>query len=185
MSGLYKERDEQRKEAALGLLRNQLRAEDELIRHYQETAEEAETLPLRYMLHMIQRDQMKHKEICQLAIGILQGEDFLKPEKEDLRKVLVQHHDLEEGSIDRLDKLIKNPWIKQIPDLHELFKTMKEDEKRHHDTIEDVLQKPFFRLDPTDLVTVLGAVDLEERQARTRAHQRRQMEKARNEKGCN
>lgn len=175
MTHLYKERDEQRKEDALSILREHLQIEEKLISHYQKTAGEIENLPLQYMLNMIQRDEMKHKEICQLVIEILQGEDLLKAEKEDLRELLAPHHDLEEGSIDRLNKILENPWIIQIPGFRELFKKMRKDDKRHHDAIENVLQKPFFRLDPMDIVTVFRDPDfLEKRYERTRNHERRQ-----------
>ena len=144
--------DEIGKDEAIKLVREQLKVEVELIRCYRESAATLDNGPARNLLKMIEIDSMKHKDLCQLALAILQGEDMQTPSKEHFEETLKPHHDLEEGAIDRLNTVLKNPWIKQNKGLTALIKNMRNDEKRHHDSLENLIDKTFARLDPDVII---------------------------------
>ena len=140
--------DEIGKDEAIQLVREQLQVEEELIRCYRESAGTLDNGPARHLLKMMETDSMRHKDLCQLALAILQGEDMQTPSEEHIEEILKPHHDLEESAIDRLNTVLKNPWIKQNKGLNVLIKKMRNDEKRHHDTLENLIDKTFTRLDP-------------------------------------
>jgi len=91
--------DEIGKMEAIKFVREQLKVEVELIRCYRESTAALDNGSARNLLKMIEIDSMKHKDLCQLALAILQGEEFLKPSEEHLEETLKPNHDLEEGSI--------------------------------------------------------------------------------------
>ena len=78
---MLKERDELEREEAINLLREQIKVEGKLVGLYEKMAPEIQNKPVRHLLHTIQLDSMKHIDICQTALEILQGEDVLKEEK--------------------------------------------------------------------------------------------------------
>ena len=136
------------KEAAIVLIREQLKVEVELIRCYRESVTALENGPARHLLKLMEIDSMKHRDLCHLALAILRGEDVQTPSEEHVEESLKPHHDLEEGAIERLNTLLKNPWIKQNEGLTALIKNMRNDEKRHHDSLENLIEKTFTQVDP-------------------------------------
>lgn len=136
------------KNEVIKLIRKQLKVEVELIRSYKEAADTLENKPARHLLKMIEIDSMKHKDLCQLALTILQGHELIKPSEEHFEETLKPHHDLEEGAIERLNTRLKNSWIKQNKGLTALIKNMRDDEKHHHDSLESLIEKSFVRMDP-------------------------------------
>ena len=164
-----REREEKEKENVIALLQKQLSVEDELVQLYEETAAVIKSRPVRHLLHMIQLDSRKHIDICQMVIEILQGEEMLSDKKEELIEGLQRHIELEQGSIDRANEMLKNVWIKETQGLKELIEKLRNDEKRHHKALKKLAEKAFFRLDPNEMVAIFRNMEwLEERYKRKR-----------------
>jgi rubrerythrin len=151
--------DEGSKQEVIQLLREQIKVEGELIALYEKTAPEIKNKPVRHLLHMIRLDSQKHIDICQTAIDILQEEDVLKEEKQELLKGLSEHVKMEEGSIKRAEEIMKNEWIKENAALSELIKKLRDDEKRHTETLKKLTEKTFFRLNSDDWSVLFRGID--------------------------
>ena len=167
--GFYRHLDKEDREEAIRLLREQMQVEGELVGLYEKSHSKIENLPVRHLLHMIQLDSLKHIDMCQTAIELLQGEDVLKEEKQEMIRGLSEHVKLEEGSINRATKLLGNIWIRENKAVEELIKKLRDDERRHHDALMRLSKKTFFRLDPEDFGVILrGPEFAEERYKRSK-----------------
>jgi rubrerythrin len=174
----YEGVDVEEKEEAIELLRDQMRVEGKLIALYEKSHKEIENLPVRHLLHTIQLDSMKHIDICNIAIEILRGEDVLAEEKVDLIRGLEEHVELEEGSIQRAEQILDNVWIQENKAVGELIKKLRDDEKRHHETLKRLSKKTFFRLDPRDFGVIMRGTEFaEERYRRSKEYWSRQKKK--------
>lgn len=154
MVEVIKEREEKAKGEVIELLREQIKTEGRLVGLYEKTAPELENKPVRHLLHTIQLDSMKHIDICQTVLELLQGEDVLKEEKIELKERLREHVELEQGSITRANDILKNVWIRENKAAEELIKKLRDDEKRHTAALRKLADKTFFRLAPNDLTLV-------------------------------
>lgn len=96
------------KEKAIELLQKQKQVEGRLIGLYKNTASQSPNKPVLHLLHMIKLNSRKNIEFCQTAIEILHGEDVLKEEKSELLEGLREHMKLEQDSIDRANKILRN-----------------------------------------------------------------------------
>ena len=173
----YADGQKKEKEEAIRLLREQIQVEGRLVGLYEKSHKEIENRPVRHILHMIQLDSMKHIDICQTAIEILEGEDVLKDERKGLLTGVKEHVELEEGSIERADEILNNVWIRENKAIGELIKKLRDDEKRHHDTLKKLSEKTFFRLDPNDFTVIMrGTVFAEERYKRSKEFWRKREE---------
>lgn len=143
-----KEMQEKEKGEAIDLLRKQVEVEGELMRLYEETVKDVRSSVVKHMLHMINLDSRKHVDICQSAIEVLQGEEVLNPEREELRKGLQRHIDLEKDSINRAKKILQNGWIRETKGLNDLVTKLKKDEENHHAVLKKIAREHFFRDDP-------------------------------------
>ena len=170
-----KEREEGAKQEALNLLREQLRVEGELVALYNRTAPEIENKAVMHLLEMVALDSRKHIAICQAAIEVLEGEDILSEDKPAIIEGLQRHLELEEGAIKRANEMLKNVWIRENNALSEMIKKLRDDERRHIETIRKLSEKPFFRFEPGDLTVVMRGVEFaEERYRRERDYRERQ-----------
>ncbi len=170
-----KEREEGAKQEALNLLREQLRVEGELVALYNETAPEIENKAVMHLLEMVALDSRKHIAICQAAIEVLEGEDVLSEDKPVIIEGLQRHLELEEGSIKRANEMLKNIWIRENKALSEMIRKLRDDERRHIETIGKLSEKPFFRFEPGDLTVVMRGVEFaEERYRKERDYRERQ-----------
>ncbi len=170
-----KEREEGAKQEALNLLREQLRVEGELVALYNRTAPEIENKAVMHLLEMVALDSRKHIAICQAAIEVLEGEDVLSEDKPAIIEGLQRHLELEEGAIKRANEMLKNVWIRENKALNEMIKKLRDDERRHIETIRKLSEKPFFRFEPGDLTVVMRGVEFaEERYRRERDYRERQ-----------
>ena len=170
-----KEREEGAKQEALNLLREQLRVEGELVALYNRTAPEIENKAVMHLLEMVALDSRKHIAICQAAIEVLEGEDVLSEDKPAIIEGLQRHLELEEAAIKRANEMLKNIWIRENKALNEMIKKLRDDERRHIETIRKLSEKPFFRFEPGDLTVVMRGVEFaEERYRRERDYRERQ-----------
>jgi hypothetical protein len=122
-----KEREEKEKEEVIDLLRDQMRVEGKLVGLYERTAPDIKNNPVRSLLHMIQLDSRKHIEICKLAIEVLEGEEVFSEDKTEFIGGLRDHVELEKGSIDRANEMLKNVWISENQALSEMIKKLRDD----------------------------------------------------------
>jgi rubrerythrin len=173
----YADVQEKEKAEAIRLLREQIQVEGRLVGLYEKSHKEIESRPVRHILHMIQLDSRKHIDICQTAIEILEGEDVLRDERRELLTGVKEHVVLEEGSIERADEILNNVWIRENKAIQELIKKLRDDEKRHHDTLRKLSEKTFFRLDPNDFTVIMrGPEFAEERYVRSKEFWRKKEE---------
>jgi len=149
--------DERAKDEVIGLIKRQMKVEGELVALYERTADYIISSPVKHLLHTIQLDSMKHIDICQTITEALQGDAMARDEKEELVIGLERHLRLEKESIDRLNRIAKNAWIRATPGLRELVKKFLNDEKEHHTTLKKLAGKRFYREDPLDLFTAYRA----------------------------
>jgi rubrerythrin len=170
-----KEREEGAKQEALNLLKEQLKVEGELVALYNQTAPEIENKAVMRLLEMVALDSRKHIAICQVAIEVLEGEDVLSEDKPAIIEGLQRHLELEEGAIKRANELLKNVWIRENKALSEMIKKLRDDERRHIETMRKLSEKPFFRFEPRDMTAVMRGVEFaEERYRRERDFRERQ-----------
>jgi len=159
--------EEREKEEVVSLLREQIKAEGKLIGLYEKTEQDVQSKAVRHLLHTIVLDSMKHIDICSTAIEILQGEDVLKEEKKDLREKLNEHVELEKGSVDRTNKILKNVWIRENKAVKELIEKLRDDEKRHTAALRKLADKTFFRWDGMhDFINILRDTEWEDERRR-------------------
>ena len=175
----WKAKEGREKEEAIDLLHKQMAHENELIRLYEKMAADIRSSPIRYLLHMMQLDSMKHVDVCHVALDVLLGEDVLQTEKKELVDGLKRHVELEKGAVDMVNKMLKNVWIKENQGLKVLIERLRDDEKNHHQALKELTEKTFFRLDTSHDFSAIwrlshGDVEwLEERYARSRKHEKK------------
>jgi rubrerythrin len=150
MSDIVKRREEKEKQQVIDLLRKQINVESELVRLYGETIKDIKSSAVVHMLHMIDLDSRRHIDICQSVIEVLQGEEVLKPEREELAEGLQRHIALEKVSIERAKSILDNVWIKETKGLKDLIEKLKKDEENHHRMLKQLAEQHFFREDPND-----------------------------------
>lgn len=171
--------EEKERQEAIRLLREQMQVEGKLVGLYEKTHREIENRPVRHLLHMIELDSRKHIDICQTAIEILEGEDVLEDERRELLTGVREHVELEEGSIERANKILQNVWIRENKAVGELLKKLRDDERRHHDALKKLSEKTFFRLDPQDFTVIMRGTEFaEERYRRSREFWRKREEES-------
>ena len=90
------------------------------MRLYEESVRSIKSSPVMHLLHTMRLDSRKHIEICQAAIEVLEGQQFIAPEKKELVEGLKRHVELEKEAIARANKILENPWIQESPGLREL-----------------------------------------------------------------
>jgi rubrerythrin len=62
--------------------------------------------------------------------------------------------------------MLQNVWIRENKAVSELIKKLRDDERRHHDTLNKLSEKTFFRLDPTDFTAIMRGVEFAEERYR-------------------
>lgn len=150
--------DESEKEELVGLLREQMKVEGELVSLYERTGDLIISGPIRRLLHTLQLDSMKHVDLCKAIIEVLQGDAITREEREELIVGLEHHMRLEEESIDRLNEISRNAWIREVPGLRDLVGKFRDEEREHHAFLRKLAGKRFVRDDPLDLFTAYRAL---------------------------
>jgi rubrerythrin len=172
MSSKIGNTEKEERKLAVELLRKQIITEGKLVAQYKEFGEKVANLPVRRMLHMIMFDSQKHMEALQAAIENIQGNLVLKEDREELKEGLKRHIELEMESIKAAEMVLKFSWIRYTKGLKELLEGWRNEEKRHHQTLKKLSEKPFIMADPSDWVTLFrGDDELEERYLRSKRRQ--------------
>ena len=169
--------EEEERLEVIGLLREQMKVEGRLVGLYENSAKELTSTPVRHLLHMINLDSRKHIDICQTAIEILQGRDVFKEHKVDLLKGLKEHMELEEDSVKRANKMLSSNLISMNKALKALIEKLRDDEKRHHNALKKLSEKPFFQIDPNDFTVIFQGEEFAEERYRKSKEFREKKEK--------
>lgn len=143
---LLDEQEEQARAEVVDLLTEQITMEEALVNLYEKTAGDIQSLPVKHILHMIALDSMKHIDICQAVIAVLQGEEVLTEERTEIYKGLAQHIAMEKTAIDNANKALRNVWIDESKGLKELIKKWRNDEKDHHKWLRRLAGGTFIRM---------------------------------------
>ena len=171
--------EEKEKEELIELLKEQIKIEGRLVGLYENSAKELTSTPVRHLLHMINLDSRKHIDICQTAIEILQGKDVFREHKGELLKGLKEHMELEEDSVKRANKMLKSNLISMNKALKALIEKLRDDEKRHHNALKKLSEKPFFQIDPNDFTVIFQGEEFAEDRYRKSKEYREKVERAR------
>lgn len=154
--------EEEERREIIELLREQLKVEGRLVGLYEKSAKELTSAPVRHLLHMINLDSRKYIDICHAAIEVLQGINVFEEHKGDLLKGLREHMQLEEDSVKRANKLLRSSLISENKALRALIEKLRDDEKRHHQALRKLSEKPFFRIDPRDFTVIFQGEEFAE-----------------------
>ena len=177
-SDRLKEKEEETRQEAVELLKKQMEVEEQLIAMYNEAAPTFENKAVGHLLEMVMLDSKKHIAICQTAIEVLEGVDILSEDKPELREGLKRHLEVEEGAVKRANELLKNVWIRENQALNEMISKLRDDEKRHVETMKRLSKKAFIRLNATDFTTMMRGVEsAEERYKLSKRFQEMQKKK--------
>ena len=175
MASIISDKEKEERKQAVELLKNQIETEGLLIAQYQEYGAKVANLGVRRMLHMIMYDSQKHIEALQAAIDNIEGVDILKEDRKDLREGLRRHINLEMESIKAAEKVLKYTWLRNTKGLRELIEGWRDEEKRHHQSLKKLSEKPFIEADPNDFITLFGTDEkLEERYLRSKRFREKQ-----------
>jgi rubrerythrin len=175
--------EEKEKAEIIELLREQMKIEGRLVGLYENSAKELTSTPVRHLLHLINLDSRKHIDICHTAIDILQGRDVFKEQKGALIKGLKEHAELEEDSIKRANTMLKSVWIYDNQALKVLIEKLRDDEKRHHNALKKLSEKPFFRIDSRDFTVIIRGEEFAEDRYRKSKEFREKREREKEETG--
>jgi hypothetical protein len=130
------ERDKKQKAEALNIIREQLGIEGQLVGLYEESERETENKALKRIMQMFRLDSQRHINILQAAIEIIEGEDVFIEERIPLKETL------------------KKQWIDETKGLKNLIEMWRDDEKRHHNALKQMINKPYFRLAANDMIGI-------------------------------
>ena len=90
---------------------------------------------------------------------------------------LAEHLEFEAEALKRANKLLQNEWIIETQALNEMIKKLRDDERKHIETMKKLVEKPFFKFDPRDLVVVMRGMEFaEERYKKTQEFKERKNE---------
>lgn len=138
---------------ALGTMREQLKTEEQLVDLYEKTSDLVIGEPARWLLHMLQMDSRKHVEIFRMAIEMLEGRTMKMEDRREVAVGLAKHMELEKASVERAEKLRRNPWVRENSGLSRLLETWSEDEREHHRTLQRLRDERFERQNILDAYT--------------------------------
>ncbi len=158
------ERENKQKTEAVETIKEQLVIEGQLVGLYEEYERETENKAMKRVMQMFRLDSQRHINILQAAIEIIQGEEIFIEDRRPLQETLKKHLELEAEALKKADSLLKIAWIDDNKGLKNLLEIWRDDEKRHHSSLKQIVSKPFLRLGSNDMVTLFRDEEfLEER----------------------
>lgn len=146
------EREKKEKTEALAIIKEQLGIEGQLIGLYEESERETENKAMKRIMQMFRLDSQRHINILQAATEIIEGEDVFIEDRIPLKETLKKHLELEAEALMRANTLLRKQWIDETKGLKNLIEMWRNDEKRHHNTLKQMINKPYFRLGTNDMV---------------------------------
>jgi hypothetical protein len=171
------ERDKEQKAEALEIIREQLGIEGELVGLYEESERETENKAMKRIMQMFRLDSQRHINILQAAIEIIEGEDVFIEDRIPLNETLKKHLALEAEALKKANNLLKKQWIDETKGLKNLIEMWRDDEKRHHNALKKMINKPYFRLAANDMIGIFrDEAFLEDRYRKSKEYRARRDE---------
>jgi hypothetical protein len=165
------------KAEAAETLREQLGIEGQLVGLYEEYERNTKNKAMKRVMQMFRLDSQRHINIIQAAIEIIEGEDVFIEDREPVRETLEKHLKLEAEALKKANGLIRKQWIDETRGLKNLLEMWRDDEKRHHNALKQIISKPYIRLASNDMVTLFrGEEFLEERHRRAQRFRKKKEE---------
>ena len=163
------------KAEAAETLKEQLGIEGQLISLYEEYERNTKNKAMKRVMQMFRLDSQRHINIIQAAIEIIEGEEDFIEDREPVKETLEKHLELEAEALKRANNLLKKQWIDETKGLKNLIEMWRDDEKRHHNALKQIVSKPYIRLASNDMVTLFrGEEFLEERYRKSKAFREKQ-----------
>lgn len=91
-----------------------------------------------HLLHTLRLDSRKHIEMCQAVIEVLEGQDWLPPERRELVEHLQRQVNADKDAIDKANRILENVWIQKTSVLKELIEALRNDEIGHYNILKDL-----------------------------------------------
>jgi predicted GH43/DUF377 family glycosyl hydrolase len=130
--------EDREKKEVIGLLRMHIALEGEKVGLYEKTVRDIKSSPVIHLLHTLRLDSRKHIEICQAVIEVLEGQDWLPPDKKELVEHLECHVNAEKEALGRANRILENAWIQNTSVLKELMESLRNDEVGRYNTLKDL-----------------------------------------------
>ncbi|MBD3207267.1 hypothetical protein GF319_13130 [Candidatus Bathyarchaeota archaeon] len=146
--------EEKHRKEVLEELEEQIKIEGELVSLYRNYEKKTENKALKRMMQVYRLDSQKHINLIQSTIEIINGEDLFIEDKEELKKSLEDHIELESEAIKRANRILRKGFIAENQGLKELIEIWRDDEKRHHRALKELANKTYFRLSSNDMVAL-------------------------------
>jgi rubrerythrin len=163
-------KDMEKKNQIVKDLQKQILVENQLVKLYEEQEQFTDLQAMKRLMRMFRLDSLRHINIIEAAIEIIEGEEVFIEDREVLAETLGEHLKLEAEALQNVNKILGELWVNENWGLRELFELWRDDEKRHHSALRRITEKPYFRLYSWDLLALFRGVDfLEERHRRAKA----------------
>ena len=146
------ERERAQKAEAVETIREQIGIEGQLIGLYEASERETENKAMKRIMQMFRLDSQRHINILQATIEIIEGEDVFIEDRVPLDETLKKHLELEAEALKKANELLRKQWIDENKGLKNLIEIWRDDEKRHHGALKQMINKPYFRLASNDMV---------------------------------
>jgi hypothetical protein len=170
------DRDKESKQETVGMLREQLKVEGELIGLYETQERETGNKAMKRVMQMFRLDSQRHINILEAAIEIIEGEEVFIEDKKPLAETLEKHLALEKKALDNANKILGKAWVDENKGLKGILQLWRDDEKRHHQAIKNLSSKTYLRLASNDMVALFrGEEFLEERYKKAKEFKEKQM----------
>jgi hypothetical protein len=148
-------------------LRKQIQVENQLVKLYEEQEKITDIQTMKRLMRMYSLDSLRHINILEAAIEIIEGEEILLEDRGVLAATLSKHLELEAEALKNVNNILREPWVDENWGLNGLLRLWRDDERRHHSALKKITERPYFRLYSWDLLSLFRGVDwLEERYRR-------------------
>jgi hypothetical protein len=166
---LFEKWNEADRKEIVDSLGEQLEIEGRLVGLYEEYEQGTENKALKRVMQMFRLDSQRHINILQAVTEVIEGEDVLIEDKKELQESLKKHLELEAEAVKRANKVLSKQMINENQGLKMLLEIWRDDEKRHHKALQELMKKTFYPIGATDMVAIFkGEEFLEERHLRAK-----------------
>ena len=171
------ERENKEKAEVVEALRTQLDVEGRLINLYEHEERDSNNKAMKRLMQMFRLDSQRHINIIQAVIEVIEGEEIYIEDRRPLADTLKKHLELEKEALNNANRILGKIWINENKGLKGLLEIWRDDERRHHKTLQELVSRPYFRLASNDMVAIFrGEEFLEERYRRSKEFQERKNE---------
>lgn len=177
----FKEQEEAAKKEVTESLQEQIQIEGQLVGLYDQYERSTENKALKRLMQLFRLDSQRHINMLQTVVEVVSGEDIFMDDKTDLKESLKKHLELEAEAIKMANKLLGKSIIAENEGLKLLLEGWRDDERRHHKTLQNLSNKLYFRIGSTDFVTMFRDEDFIEDRYRSHKEWQEKAEKAKKE----